>query len=103
MNGSCLWYFYMPTDHATLNQADIAAEVHTLWEHVPGTQASPLVFSGVHVYYSGGWHAFGSGSPSYACNTDASAPLGTGASYTFSAWATMARDNAQNPACLNLH
>jgi hypothetical protein len=101
MNGSCLWYFYMPTDHPALTQADIAAEVHTLWEHVPGSQASPLVFSDVHVYYSGGWHAFGAGSPAYACNTDASAPLGTGASYTFSAWATMARDNALNPACVN--
>lgn len=103
MNGSCLWYFYMPTDHATLTQADIAAEVHTAWEHVPGTQSSPLVFSGVHVYYSGTWHAFSSGSPVYACNTDAGAPSGSGASYTFSVWGTMARDNALNPTCVNQH
>lgn len=102
-NGSCLWYFYMPTGHAALTQADIAAEVHTTWEHVPGTQSSPLVFSGVHVYYSGAWHAFGSGSPVYACNTDASAPSGTGAGYSFSVWATMARDNALNPTCVNQH
>jgi hypothetical protein len=103
MNGSCLWYFYMPTDHAALTQANIAAEVHTTWEHVPGTQASPLVFSGVHVYYSGAWHAFSAGSPLYACNADASAPAGSGAGYTFSAWGTMARDNALNPACVDAH
>jgi len=104
MNGygpsHCLWIFYLPTDHAPLAWANVAAETHTLWEHVPGTLASPLVFSGLHAYYNGGWHDFANGSTlAYACNTDAGDPFGTGSGYTFSAWATMTSDNALDPAC----
>jgi hypothetical protein len=59
LNGRCLWYYYVPLSAAAhLTWADLAAEIHSTWSRIPGTQASPLVFSDAHVYYDGGWQDF---------------------------------------------
>ena len=86
--------------------ADAYAEVHSYWQHVPGTPQNPLVFSNLHVY-TDKWHNFvgkkagNNGMPTnYICNQDTSSPsVALGKHYTFDTWGSTVLNTQFNPTC----
>jgi hypothetical protein len=107
MNGSCLWYFYMPSSALQPNNANVATETHSYYQHAPGTITNPLVFSSIQVEPSlgGNWKDFVNNNPKkdpytqqYYCSTDAGQGVGKGNGYTFSVWGTSVPDRSLEPS-----